>query len=398
MASPLSKKDIIINLDTFKKNNGHIAKNLEVSNRVFIVDSQPELYEESMLALEFGLAYHGRKLINISDIAVEQYGIQAVRIGANEKRDEIETSIKHGWKLNTSPIAVVFEDEDQSKVKILEGRTRLGILSDLGITGQIVVDLYEHIDPTIDLMDFAAYCNGDEVSPPKGHTTEESAIMIIQNKLNSGELKSDPTLEKGAAYKKLKKDIDAVVKRLNLPLKSKQAEEFAKDAVKISTANIVEFTDKKVKPYCMDTFKLKDTEYVKYLPVTADEHIVGKEVARIYAEMLEEGEGHKELRLITYVQKLDPGKGYENHWILATNDVMEKIHQRLVAMVAMTGGDMDKCKVKVWGAIPQCFSMQEDFPMNKLVLFGKKLTAKQKETIAKFSPYKHGAKKKNASK
>jgi hypothetical protein len=101
--------------------------------------------------------------------------------------------------------------------------------------------------------------------------------------------------------------------------------------------------------------------------------------------MIAQGEGHKELRLITHLEKLDPGKGYENHWWLACWNVLEKIEKHLKTMIEMTGGDPDKCKLKVWGAIPQCYSMQEAFPMDKIVLHSKKLTALQKETLAKFS-------------
>jgi hypothetical protein len=383
----LSKKDIIIDIETIQKNNGHTSTNLDVSKRVFLTESQPELYDEGMLASRFGLSYSRRDLVKVGDIALEaKFGRQGVRVGANEKRPEIESSIKNGWKLNTSPIAVYFSSDNTNDFKILEGRTRLGILADLGITGNIVVDVYEHIDPSIDPQDFAAYCNGDEVSPPKGHTTEESAIMIIQNKLKSGELKSDDTLEAGTAYKKLVKDIQSVIKKLSLPLKKKHAEDFAKGSVSnINVQNIVEFTDKDPAKYAREVLGIKNTAKVNYLFTSTDEYVAVKAALQEYTRMLENGEGHKELRVITSLETLDPGKGYENHWYLANYCVGEKMEKHLSALMLMTGGNTIDCKLKIWGTIPQCHSMADVFPMDKLVRYGKKPSVIQRDALTQVS-------------
>lgn len=383
----LSKKDIIIDIDTFRKNKGHTAKNLEVSNRVFMVESQPELYDESMLATSFGLAYNRRCIMPIDDIVLEsKHGRQTVRVGANEKRAEIQESIKHGWKLNTSPISVVFTGgNDSVEYKILEGRTRLGIIKDLGITGNVIVDVYEHIDPAINTIDFSAYCNGDEVSPPKGHTTEESAKMIIKDKMDSGELKADETLEKGASYKKLVKEIKLVIKKLGLPLKAKHAEEFAKDSVKINTSNIVEFSDKSATAYLLDKFGITNTATENYYVTSTDEWVASKEALKEYERMLADGEGHKELRIITNLETLDPGKGYENHWYLANYCVGAKAKKHLNTMIIATGGDPSKCKLSIWGTIPQCHSLENAFPMDQIVRYDTAPTIEQKKILASFS-------------
>lgn len=383
----LTKKDIIIDIEILQKNNGHTSKNLDVSKRVFLPESQPELYDEGMLSTRFGLTYNRRDVVKLSDITLEStQGRQGVRVGANEKRPEIESSIKNGWKLNTSPIAVYFSSEKPSEYKILEGRTRLGILGDLGITGNIVVDLYEHIDQSIDPQDFAAYCNGDEVSPPKGHTTEESALMIIQNKLKSGELKSDDSLETGAAFRKLVKDIMSTIKNLSLPLKKKHAEEFAKGSVStINVQNIVEFSDKDPRKYAWEVLGIRNTSKVNYLFTSTDEYVAVKAALQEYTRMIENGEGEKELRVVTLLETLDPGKGYENHWYLANYCVGEKMKRHLDTLIIMTGGDPQKCKLKIWGTIPQCHSMADTFPMDKLVRYGKKPTKEQCTTLVDFS-------------
>ncbi len=367
-----------IDVTTLNKTNGFSVSHLKTSEAVCIQEAHAEVYDDTKIAV-WGMSYIERRLIKISDISLESnWGSQKVRANVNPLKHEILESIKtQGWKLSDLPISVYVEKSDSSEYQILEGRTRLGILSkNFGIEGNVVVDVYHHFDASVNPQDFAQYLNSPGVTSPKANTTEVDADVIIKEKLDTGEISADHLSTYQEKHIYLKDKITEIVKLGVMPLKTERIKEIVTWWLdrKIAETGLeygaISFDGIDVKKYAEEVLGIKDDSKIRYLFVTADEHIMTKQVLKKFVEMRLSGD-NRHIRVITFTEVLDPQKGFANHWGLNNVRVGRKIERHLKNYSEMLGMKLNPktMNVSVYGTIPQAKELANQFPMDKLVLY-----------------------------
>lgn len=370
-----------VSVTRLKNQNGFKDTDLKVSLELCRQDGYGQVYGDDAGNLpEYGLRYEDRKLVPITKIVMDDLRGQRFRASGNSAVEDIASSIKHdGWKLNELPPSVLY-DRDTKEYRILEGRTRLGLFDkEFSISGNLIVDVYSHVDKTKNPGDFSFFLN--TIQSPKGTATKFDAMTFLKSQVDGGILVFDTTIDRNQARVNFYKDLENMLGRIGVTMTEGDKRKFMNDVVdsKFKSGTVKYFNGgrSEVEEYAQKVLGLKDDKRYTYLYVSTDEWGSPlKEAVKLRTEMLEAGDNRK-IRIVTFKAQLDP-RGPVKDWYLANIRVGRKMEKRIVQAMQTycPGATLENSTVEVYGTIPQCTELELKYPMDKLVKY-KSITDKE---------------------
>ncbi len=361
-------KDSVISFDRLQKQNGFLKKDLLVHETVCSDKTEPGLFDDTTLS-KYGLKYLGRTLIPIKEVDTNDLYGQSVRDGVNPVRDAIEESIKNdGFKLQEyAPCA--YKDADGNWT-ILEGRTRISILRSLGVSGKLLVNEYEKINPLIPDSKFGLHCNGD-IGSPKGVASQEDLIRMFQNLIADGYLEFDETINQDKAKANFKKEVRNIMKvdfsrmKITGPALDKVLDYAMNN--KGAKPNILPFNSREhALSHCRSHLGIRDDDKFVYVITTTDEWGFFKDVLPVWTEMRSLSD-FRTIRVI--VTKMAPSSVAD--WYLANIRVGRKMESHISEALQCWGNSIRSQNpgIEIYGTIPQCLSEAHKYPMDKLIKY-----------------------------
>jgi hypothetical protein len=259
----------------------------------------------------------------------------------------------------------------------MEGRTRIDYFLEHKISGDLIADVYELVDPTKNYREFNYFLN--TVGSPKGFAKTEDALTFLESAVENGHLVFNKRLQDADARTKFDQDAKAILARINATIPDGKFNKFinaiANGASKRGTVVGFNRGHSEAKEL-IEKWGYVDDDNVEYVVVSTDEWTAPlKTAVRKYA-----ASKAKKIRVVTFTQHLD-GKDPVANWYLGNLRVGRKMEQRIkdVGEVYYPGCTPTSSNVEIYGTIPQCNALRSIYPMNKIVLY-KNVTDKEYNT------------------
>jgi hypothetical protein len=369
-------KDEEINIpwDTLLENKGFLGCNLRAHMYQFErnIDGLRKIYgDENGEGVIGGLKFLGKQIIKREIIDSDyDYGVQTVRATQNERVEEIIADIiKNGYSLLEIPPAVLkLKTKDGIyEYRLLEGRTRDKFFAGQGIE-YIIVDVYEHVDTSQNVNDFAFFMN--TFGKPKGYAKPEDLVVYL-----TSEIQGDSNPCEGMTGPEVFVWITKREKDLSMTLTESQKNLLVNDTIGHLTGAkpVMTFTDKDDVKKWLNDIGCKDTKKVRYYPITSDAWNGTKALERIIKQIKKDNNGFTgEIRGIVWSGTLN-GKNPVNDWKTRNIKVFKK-HVDAVNFVIKYFYDENasakRGKISFYGTVPQCLALEDKYPLDKIVKYG----------------------------
>jgi hypothetical protein len=354
------------------KQGGMAEQNLNDHIALTPIDGFRTIYgnEDGMLPA-FGLQYKGKLLIRVSDIVGDsKYNAQIYRSGGNGQSENIQTSIRdEGWCLKELPLMVQYDPETE-KFLMLDGRTRVSALEGLGVHPDffVIVDVYVVIDDTKDVRGFPMFVN--TIGHNKGKPAEADVVAYLSSRLKDGFIAIDSTLPDLRLRRDLKSKLQTEAERVGCGavLSKVKLNRILDEALTgkfsfLPTRKFKDATDAEM--CCQDDLGLvMETEDAIRVCVHSDQAALLKTlVSRIPTT------DTRKIEVIVFVKELlfeDPVK----HFKMANLQICKKMEEVITeAEQLLFPGIETVNRVKILGTIPQCYALEDKFPMDQLIRY-----------------------------
>lgn len=353
-------------------NNGFTDENLKVHMYQFErnIDGLRKIYgDKNGEGIIGGLKYLGKQIVKRERIDTDyEFGIQIVRATRNELAEIIRMDIiKNGYSLLEVPPAVLKVNDGTYDFRMLEGRTRNSFFGSQDIE-YIIVDIYEHVDETQNPGDFAFYMN--TFGKPKGYAKPEDLVVYL-----TSEIQGDSNPCEGMTGPEVFVWITKREKDLSMTLTESQKNLLVNNTIGHLTGAkpVMTFTDKHDVKKWLNDMGYKDTEKVRYYPITSDYSNGTKALDRIMEKIKEDNDGFTgEIRGIVWSGTLN-GKNPVNDWKRRNIKVFKR-HVDYVNFVIKYFYDENasarRGKISFYGTVPQCLALEDKYPLDKIVKYG----------------------------
>lgn len=352
-------EDVNIPVARLRK-EGFTQRDVDIFEDIFPYDCYRELFgDDDHILAEYGLRYVGPTILDASEIIHDhKYSeCQVYRAGGNGEATNIKKDIEIvGYKLKEIPSVVVKID---GKYYIWDGRTRNKAQEILGISNRLV-NVYELIGDLSEAQDFGMLMN--TIGSPKGYANEEDVKTYITSVVMSGNL----NVGKNPSRPELKAAIKEKLKKCNFKMGNTTLERFVyalseeyydHQPVRIITSAA------EARAICEREFGLVDTNEYVYVCTTPDTGVGDKKIQ----DKLQKDK--RQIRVIYYESEPDSNK-LEDHFKDRTLSIKEDIYRkyRQLGNAVFNGQTPDfESRYVIWGAIPYLTSMEEQYPMDKLI-------------------------------
>jgi hypothetical protein len=358
-------EDVNIPVARLRK-EGFTQRDVDIFEDIFPYDCYRELFgDDDHILAEYGLRYVGPTILDASEIIHDhKYSeCQVYRAGGNGEATNIKKDIEIvGYKLKEIPSVVVKID---GKYYIWDGRTRNKAQEILGISNRLV-SVYELIGDLSDAQDFGMLMN--TIGSPKGYANEEDVKTYITSVVKSGNLNVDSN-PSDTFLVRLKSAIREKLEKCNFKMGNTTLERFVFDLskehyghqpVRVITSAI------EARGICEREFGLVDTNEYVYVCTTPDTGVGDKKVQDAITNPKYFG---KQIRVIYYESEPNSRK-LEEHFKDRILSIKEDIHRKYREMgnAVFNGQTPDfESRYVIWGAIPYLTSMEDQYPMDKLI-------------------------------
>jgi hypothetical protein len=330
-------------------------------NHVQILD---ELRSKSAHPRIYGsLAPKGIKYIHTKRVPIDIIDsdnpdfVQTARVGVNPKLGSIEGDIRaNGWSLTELPI-MVMEKGDGTYV-ILEGRTRYFILMAMGMTN-IIVDVFKNTSKA-NALRFAVAQNDQK--KPYGAASFKDVKRAVLDLMQYGEIPRDAPNFADLVLEE--------IRNMSTKLRPNEVNEIINDAenARYGELRVRSFpqgrgADKWIRDHnCMDS-----TSYMYQAVGTFEEKVIRSIIRK--ANSGEIPESIKEYRLVIHGGTLD-SKDPAEAWIAHVLGFKNKFETFLtqISNQFFNGAPIDMGRIKIYGCIPMVKALEEDYPMDEIVL------------------------------
>lgn len=357
---------------TLVDQGGLIEQNLFDHIVLTPIDGFRTIYgDENRMLPAFGLEYRGKMVITLGDIVGDsKYNAQIYRSSGNEQSANIQTSIRDdGWCLKELPIMVQY-DPETNQFLMLDGRTRVSALEGLGV-GQnfrVIVDVYVVVDDTKDVRGFPMFVN--TIGHSKGKPSESNVVAYLSSRLKEGFISPDITLTELRMRRDLMYKLTIEAERVGCGaiLSNVKMNRILDEALvgKFSLLPTRKFKDhEEAEQFCVDELGMTmETDEVIRLCVHSDQAALIKSlVSRIPTT------DKRKIEVIVFAKELkfeDP----VSHFKLANLKIYDKMNQVIRETKQLVAPNTEvKDRIKIIGTLPQCYAMEEKFPMNKLIRY-----------------------------
>jgi len=368
------EKEITIKFsDLNRRTRRFLEKHLKTYRKIRVKEAYPSILG-SQAPQNF--THDDAFLIEIVKLELDNKNFEQIpRANVNPEKSNIYDDIDlNGFTLAQLTILVV--RMPNGKYLIIEGRTRVRVLRDLGVTN-IIAEVFDYtgdmskFEPNA--VRFATFMNTQ--NKPYGQASVADVLKVIRYLITSGEIQLQADTIKGRAI-----FTQAVHHELNLmtagKLKPIQWDTITHKALEqgYGYTNVISFPNGEgAQEYLEETLlgpeKIAEdlAKGIKYVVVAS---FIEKFHGRMVSEISKMNKSIKEIRMITHTgvpKSIDP----EKDWI--TNVVKIKLkfdtHESQVSEVRFHGVRPDTTKITLFGGIPQVRSLEPKYLMNKLYIY-----------------------------
>lgn len=361
-----AEKEVTLNLnsDTITK---FTVDNFNTYNRLRVMEAFPRIFGSQA---PNWLKYSHSGLVNISDIDMDNKQFeQAARVNVNPKMPEMRLDFKfNGFSL--AELGIMLAKVGNGKYIVLEGRTRLKLLIEMGMTN-IIAEIFEKTSLT-NMVKFAIFMNSSKKAYGEAsyYDIHKGIMFLIEN----DDIKKQPNTVEGRTILR-----GQIVYELDYmsggKLKPNEYDTIVHDAIDKSTGvkNVISFPKGDGAQEYLEKLigdeKLKEDlrNGIKYFAVAAFDD-------KIYPQMLNKlAKVDKTITQIRFVIQIGVpnSRDPEGAWLKDGAGFKDRfdIFERRLSDVRFNGTRIDNSRIKIYGAIPQVRSLQKKYPMEKIYVF-----------------------------
>jgi|TARA_B110000211_G_C14006719_1_gene521179 hypothetical protein len=370
--------NLISVVNTQELTNGILSELHLQSSKEFINPDTYPTYQN----IQQGLLFIERKLVDIDQIVSDDellgtqgFYTQLARTTVADKKQLTRHSIiENGLMLSRLPISIV--QLPNGKFASLDGRTRLDIFEVDCKLKNVIADVYEydtnysHIKQQLAGQRFAMIANCDE-APSSPFTMDDivrHTVNAVQtNGISREDIKNEVELVNKNQFSQLK--INKMVLRI------KNILEESKEGVPLVNT----YDEKSAPQWLKNIAKIQSNQNnngIYYLTVSSTFHTKFIPwAAKKYQELLldialNNKTKCKQLRIVVYVSDLS-SSDLELSWKTGIDKFRNQVEKlmNLVCKTWFTNIPEITNKVVMYGAIPSVYSLEQKYPMNKIVRF-----------------------------
>jgi hypothetical protein len=346
-------------------------KNLETYGRLRSKEANPMVFGSTspMWGPKKTPWYDTTALVDMSLINYDdKYGTQKARVTTNPERDAIDLDIRrNGFSL--AELGIILVRRPDGRYDFVEGRTRFGILLDLGMTNIIA----EVMNPTTDdnILIFALKMNNSKKK--SGEASFEDNREAILSLVESGAIGKEKDTTAGRAL--MTDKVNYYLGEMEANLKPSERDRIVADALEGLLGYKTVYT-----------FKSNDEAVERIEEVVGKERIasdrkegivyvaVSDYIEKIHNRMInvasEFGRDVKEIRMVIYKGTLD-SKNPEKSWKFCVRDFAERFgaYESELSNVRFNGVRVDDSRIKIYAGLPAVVSLDEDYSIDGLYIY-----------------------------
>ena len=335
-------------------------EHLNTLESVRFKEAYPDVYGDSIPG---NMKYLRTEIVSVDDIDINNnYFVQSVRAGANPAYDEIAQDIKKkGYSLAELPIQVMENSQGNKSYYGLEGRTRYDIMAVAIGVKNVIVDVYAEADEN-SRLEFAFAQNNNK--KPSGAATVEDAKVYIENLVKNGAI-DVKTLSCEEVFMAIQSKLSIMGRRL----KPTQLNTIVNDAMGVGAGKrlFTSFPKPEYAKAWLNDHGYVDTDELVYEPVASDHYKFYERIFKLNARY-----SGKEVRMVIYSGTLD-AKNPVKAW--KRRNIEEKYnwdkYRAKIGEYSFGNSEYKEGNVYVYGAIPQAEALSDQYPLDKMVVFGK---------------------------
>ena len=341
-------------------------EHLELVNKFIPPESRPQLYSSHYLPR--GVNHHPpRQLIDIKSLendlhgAIKDQGMQTARQSSNPQEGAIRSDIDmNGFSLAEDPIAVRrYRKNNKGNwiYSVIEGRTRLKYLSELGITN-CIADVYE-IEHDADYIRISQILNNQKKPFGAGkpadfkHTLRQ---LLHINAIDFGDIKLDENLSDDDRTKVatiLGEELDIIsVKKVTDKTRATIINDVIQEESGVEWVR--QFKDEDAVKSWLESNGFHSGKDIEYVPLTpGGPGMIAQKKANIRGD--KQYAPQTQYRLVLYLTA-PKAESPKNDWETRTIKMHENymaFERNFMLHMGITGKDASPDNISLWGSIPQ---------------------------------------------
>lgn len=347
-------------------------KNLETYGRLRSKEANPMVFGSTspMWGPKKTPWYDTTALVDMSLINYDdKYGTQKARVTTNPERDAIDLDIRrNGFSL--AELGIILVRRPDGRYDFVEGRTRFGILLDLGMTNIIA----EVMNPTTDdnILIFALKMNNSKKK--SGEASFEDNREAILSLVESGAIGKEKDTTAGRAL--MTDKVNYYLGEMGANLKPSERDRIVADALEgllgyktvyTFRSNTSDAQDRVVEIVGKERIASDRKEGIVYVAVSDYIEKVHKRMINVASEF---GRDVKEIRMVIYKGTLD-SKNPEKSWKFCVRDFAERFgaYESELSNVRFNGVRVDDSRIKIYAGLPAVVSLDEDYSIDGLYIY-----------------------------
>lgn len=345
-------------------------EHLEIVDKLIPTESRPQLYSNDFLPP--GVEHSPpRQLIDIKSLendlhgAIKDQGMQTARQSSNPQEGAIRSDIDmNGFSLAEDPIAIRrYRKNGKGNwlYSVIEGRTRLKYLSELGITN-FIADVYA-IEDDADYIRISQILNNQKKPFGAGkpadfkHTLRQ---LVHINAIDFGDIKLDENIsdaDRSEVAAILGKELDLIsVKKVTDKTRSTIINDVIQEESGVEWVR--QFKDEDAVKDWLESNGFHSGKDIEYIPLTpGGPGMIAQKKANIRGD--KEYDPQTQYRLVLYLTA-PKAESPENDWKTRTIKMHENymaFERNFMLHMGITGKDTSPDNISLWGSIPQVRDM-----------------------------------------
>lgn len=305
-------------------------------------------------------------LINYDD----KYGTQKARVTTNPERDKIDLDIRrNGYSL--AELGIILIRRPDGRYDFVEGRTRFGILLDLGMTNIIA----EVMHPTThdNILMFAVRMNNEKKK--SGEASFEDNREAILSFVESGTIGKEKDTTAGRAL--MADKVNYYLDEMGANLKPSERDRIVADALEglMGYKTVYSFSSNDAAVERIEEIVGKErivSDRKKGIVYVAVSDYIEKIHSRMINVANEFSSDVTEIRMVIYKGTLD-SKNPEKSWLSNVRDFAERFeaYEENLTNTRFNGVRVDNSRIKIYAGLPAVVSLNKDYPISKLHVYKK---------------------------
>ena len=366
-----AEKEVVVDVARDKVTK-FTEKNLETYERLRSEEANPMVFGSAspMWGPNGTRWYDTTALVDMSLINYDdKYGTQKARVTTNPERDAIDLDIRrNGFSL--AELGIILVRRPDGRYDFVEGRTRFGILLDLGMTNIIA----EVMNPTTDdnILIFALKMNNSKKK--SGEASFEDNREAILSLVESGTIGKEKDTTTGRAL--MTDKVNHYLDEMGANLKPSERDRIVADALEgllgyktvyTFRSNTSDAQDRVVEIVGKERIASDRKKGIVYVAVSDYIEKVHKRMITVSSEF---GRDVTEIRMVIYKGTLK-SENPEKSWKCGVRDFAERFgaYESELSNVRFNGVRVDDSRIKIYAGLPAVVSLDKDYPIDKLYIY-----------------------------